>query len=175
MKQMFSRAVITLVALAALTALILPAMASAAVTPSKDEQRVMDLINTQRTKHDLPELVMNTDLVRSSGGHSAQMADKKYFSHDSYNGESFSDRIVRYGYTKTGYSSWHVGENIYWGTGLYSTPVAVVQAWMGSSAHRAVILDAKAKQFGVGKTFTATFKGHKNVSLYTLDTGARTK
>jgi len=175
MRQMLSRMLVAGMIISALVAWALPAVASAATVPTKNEQAVIDLVNAERTKRDLPALVVSEILVRSARGHSTQMANKKYFSHDSYNGESFSKRIIRYGYTRSGYSSWRVGEDIAWGTNIFSTPVAIVQSWMGSSAHRAVILDPKVKELGVGRAFTSSFKGQQNVTLYTLDTGARTK
>ena len=43
------------------------------------------------------------------------MAVRKYFEHDSPDGETWSSRIVRYGYTREGCSYWKAGENIYYG------------------------------------------------------------
>jgi len=192
MRQMVGRILVAGLMLSALIALTLPAFASAAsgtrdsdeyryretpvvptVTLSADEQMLLDLINDERAKKDLGALTMNPALVTSARAHSTEMASKKYFGHNSYNGERFDSRIARLGYAKTGYSSWRVGEDIYWGCNLFSSPVAVVQAWMASSAHRAVMLDANVTEIGVGKTFTGSFKGQTNVSIYTLDTGKR--
>ena len=55
--------------------------------------------------------------------HSADMGEQKYFEHNSPDGETWSSRIVRYGYTREGCSYWKAGENIYYGAGLYSSPV----------------------------------------------------
>ena len=194
MRQMLGRVLVAGLSLSALIALTVPAFASAVsvtrsasefryreapvvpvVVPTRDEQAVIDLVNDQRAKAGLHALTLNTTLTSSARGHSKEMASKKYFSHYSYNGERYDNRIVRYGYTRKGYSSWAADENIYWGCNLFSTPVAVVQAWMGSPTHRAVILDPKVTEIGVGATFTSSFKGQQNVTIYTLDAGSRTQ
>jgi uncharacterized protein YkwD len=172
-------------------ALTLPAMASSVATattsatsatsaPSsstvqltKDEQQLVDLINAARAKKGLKPVVVHAKLVASARGHSAEMATKKYFSHSSYNGEYFAKRIIRYGYAKTGYRYWLAGENIYWGSNIYSSPVAVMDTWMASSAHRAIILDPKFRDIGVGTGSCSSFSGQSNVTFYTLDVGRR--
>ena len=194
MRQMLGRMLVAGLALAALLALTLPSAAFGAstgrkasefryreapvvqvVVPTRDEQAVIDLVNDERAKAGLSALTLSSTLTKSARGHSKEMASKKYFAHDSYNGEAYDARIIRYGYSKSGYSFWAADENIYWGTNLFSTPVAVVQSWMGSTMHRAVILDPKVKEIGVGAVVTSSFLGQKNVTIYTLDSGCRTK
>ena len=70
------------------------------------------------------------------------MLDKGYFSHTSPTYGSPFDMMKSFGIT---YRS--AGENIAYG---YSTPQAVVNAWMNSSGHRANILNSSYKQIGVG-------------------------
>ena len=38
-------------------------------------------------------------LQKAARVHSREMIDRDYFSHDSYNGEPFFERLKRYGYT----------------------------------------------------------------------------
>ncbi len=90
-------------------------------------------------------------------------------------GETWSSRIVRYGYTRQGCSYWKAGENIYYGAGLYSSPCLVVRAWMASPAHRAVILTKVFRDIGVGAV--KTDDGYGNIDgvvwFFTLDLGRR--
>ncbi len=46
----------------------------------------------------------------ASRAHSAEMASQQYFSHNSYNGESFFRRLQQYGYKRAGCHLWMAGE-----------------------------------------------------------------
>ena len=73
---------------------------------------------------------------------SQDMYDKGYFDHTSPTYGSAFDMLRSFGIS---YRT--AGENIAYG---YSTPQAVVDAWMNSSGHRANILNASYTQIGVG-------------------------
>jgi len=156
---------------------VLPATASASVTLTTKEKRVVALINEIRADRGLAKLYVSTALVRGARNHSTEMGARQYFSHNSFSGESFSRRLIRFGYTRTGYTYWRVGENIAWGAGLYSTPEIVVDNWMHSAGHRAVILTTSFRSIGIGvKQCTDGFGGcSSTVSFYTLDLGRRIK
>ena len=165
--------VVILIAVVCSLALAAPALASTSL--NSYEKQVLALVNKQRAKHHLAKLWVNTKLVNSARAHSAEMGEKKYFSHDSPTGEKWSARIVRYGYTKTGFSYWKAGENIYYGSGLYSSPTVAVKAWMASKAHRAVILTKVYRNIGIGAVKTDTGYGscEGTVWFFTLDLGRR--
>lgn len=74
--------------------------------------------------------------------HSKDMADKNYFSHDSQDGRSFSQRI-----TAAGYNWSTVGENIAAGQG---TLAAVIDGWMASDGHCANIMSPAFHDIGLG-------------------------
>ena len=103
-------------------ALFLAAPALASSPLNTYEKQLVAAINKQRAKHGLAAVRVNSKLVDSARAHSADMAVRKYFEHDSPDGETWSSRIVRYGYTRDGCSYWKTGENIYYGSGLYSSP-----------------------------------------------------
>jgi len=157
--------------------LFLAAPALASTQLNRYEKQLFSLINKERTKRGLRELRLNARLVNSSRGHSTDMGQSNYFGHDSQNpqGESWSSRIVRYGYSRQGYSYWKAGEDIYWGAQLYSSPVACVDSWMHSPAHRAVILTKTFRDIGVGAYKTAS--GYQGVDgaawVFTMDVGRR--
>ena len=139
---------------------------------SAKEQLVIDLINRERAKYGLQPVRAQLALMKAARAHSAEMVQKRYFSHNSYNGDTFAQRDVRYGYARTGFSSWAAGENIAWGQGLLGTPQAIVDAWMHSTVHRQVILTAKYRDCGVG---IASGSYKSGAFFFTLDFGSRTK
>ena len=105
------------------------------------------------------------------------MLDKDYFSHNSYDGETFGERLKRFGYTPTGYSYFTVGENIAYGSGSYGSPDNIFDNWMNSPGHKANILNKKFRQIGIGAR-TGTFcpkpnKCYTGTTMYTVDFGTR--
>jgi len=151
------------------------APALATVQLNSYEKQVVSLVNKQRAKRGLAKLRVNARLVSAARGHSTEMGEVKYFAHNSANGESWSRRVIRYGYKRSGYSYWKAGENIYWGSSLYSSPVACVNAWMHSKAHRTVILTKRFRDIGVGAVKTCT--GYRGIDgtvwFFTMDVGRR--
>ena len=157
------------------TLVILPATASASITLTPKEKRVVALINKIRTKRDLPKLRVKPCLVRAARAHSAEMGEKQYFGHSSHNGDSYKRRLIKFGYKRAGYSYWAVGENIAWGSGVASTPEVVVDRWMHSKYHRAVILTKRFRNIGIGVRSYADGFGTcaYPVDFFTLDLGRR--
>lgn len=69
--------------------------------------------------------------------HANDMLQSGLSGHIGSDGSSPQARIADAGYPRSGYT----GEIVYWGTGSAATPSAALDAWMGSPAHRAIILD----------------------------------
>lgn len=68
------------------------------ITLSDAEKRSLDLHNQTRTSNGLPKFCVHPALQYAAHAHFKEMIDKDYFSHSSYNGETFfSDRLKRYG------------------------------------------------------------------------------
>jgi uncharacterized protein YkwD len=131
------------------------------------------LLNHARARHRLRPLRLHRRLGGAARGHSADMARRGYFSHDSRSGASFLDRIRRSGYLR-GARRWSVGENIAWGTGQLATPRAIVRAWMRSPGHRANILNRRFHEIGVGITYRAPVRvAGRSAATYTTDFGSR--
>ena len=97
---------------------------------------------------------MNAAVRTAARDHSVDMATLNYFSHTSYDGRTFSQRISNAGYT--GAYPW--GENIAAGQG---SPAAVVNGWMSSPDHCANIMNPGFRAIGVGYAFRpASTYGH---------------
>lgn len=95
-----------------------------------------------------PALAVSATLRVAARSHSEEMATHNYFSHTSYDGRTFSQRISAAGYT--GASPW--GENIAAGQ---SSPAAVVNGWMNSTGHCANIMNPSYRAIGVGYGYRA--------------------
>jgi uncharacterized protein YkwD len=131
------------------------------------------LLNKQRRAHRMRRLRVSKRLGHAARGHSAEMAARNYFSHNSQSGASFLDRIRRAGYLRHA-RRWSVGENIAWGTGRLSTPRAIVRAWMHSPGHRANILQRNFRQIGIGISGGAPVRAASGSgATYTTDFGMR--
>ncbi len=106
------------------------------------ERQVLELVNAERAKNGLQPLTLDAELCSYARVKSQDMHDNGYFDHTSPTYGSPFDMMRQFGIT---YAS--AGENIAMG---YSTPEAVVNAWMNSAGHRANILSSSYTRLGVG-------------------------
>ncbi len=132
------------------------------------ENRTLSLHNQTRANNGLGALCVNEKLTNAARSHSKEMIDRDYFSHNSYNGETFSARIKRFGY----YPYRAIGENIAWGSGSRGTPDSIFNGWMNSSGHKGNILNSNFKQIGVGTAY-GQYKSYSGVTMYTVDFGTQ--
>jgi uncharacterized protein YkwD len=119
-----------------------------ALTTDQMETSIGCLINAQRTSYGLQPVQPNSDLRQAALSHSDEMVQEGYFEHTSPAGVTFIDRIEQTGYMRNT-RSWVVGENLVWGTGSWSTPDALVTAWMNSPPHRENLLRPSFREIGI--------------------------
>ncbi len=162
------------IVVAVLATLVVAPASAHAISMTKAEKKVLALVNHARATHGLHKLKMVRSLERASRAHSREMVSSNYFSHNSYDGESFAARLIRFGYTPSGCTSWTVGEDIAFGYDSGGTPKAIFEAWMHSAPHRAVIYDKRFRNVGVGRA-KGTFRGISGMVFFTLDCGARSR
>ena len=87
-----------------------------------------------------PPVTWNGRLALAALGHSSNMAEVRYFSHNEKDGSDPADRATRAGYT------WRlVGENIASGN---RSPQEAVQAWLDSPGHCANIMNPGFTEMG---------------------------
>ena len=123
------------------------------------QRAVVCLINRQRRRHGLPRLRENQRLNRSAQGWTNVMVSHRDFSH----GADFSARISAVGFDWS-----NVGENIATG---YTTPAAVVRAWMASKGHCQNILNPQYRYVGTGVS-DRSIAGHSSLAgTWTQDFG----
>ena len=128
-----------------------PATAGTAPAPTisertRVENAVASRTNAERDKAGCPALRIDERLRQAARGHSEDMAERNYFSHDSPEGTTPWDRAKAAGYRDPS------GENIARG---YPDASSVVEAWMNSPGHRANILNCDSMAIGVGVDVTA--------------------
>ena len=108
------------------------------------EKEVVALVNAERAKYGLSALTLSENLCNKARIKSQDMADRNYFSHNSPTYGTPFEMMQSFGISYRA-----AGENIAQG---YSTPRAVVTAWMNSEGHRENILSSKYTHIGVGYT-----------------------
>jgi uncharacterized protein YkwD len=108
---------------------------------TEDEQRLLELTNQERKKHDVPPLGPNPTLFKVARGHSANMARQEKMKHE-LDGKNPYQRIKA-----AGYVYYTAGENIAKGEVELEE---IMKAWMESPTHRANILNAKFTELGLG-------------------------
>ena len=122
----------TLLVLAAATALTVSALVgSPAASASTTESALVTKINAARAAAGLPAVSVRADLVAAARRHSGAMAERNELYHSSLSGICCFRALA---------------ENV----GFGATPTVVHVAFMGSSGHRANILNPAMRQVGVG-------------------------
>lgn len=110
--------------------------------PGEVESELLRITNEERIGRGGEALSCDEKLTRAAFLHSQDMCDQGYFSHDSADGRSFTDRITAQGATYRA-----AGENIAQGQ---RTPSDVHASWMNSEGHRANILSSRFRRIGIG-------------------------
>jgi uncharacterized protein YkwD len=146
----------------------------ARVQLSSLESQLLGRINLTRLQHGLRALRLSASLTAAANQHSASMAQKGYFSHDSANGGSFFKRIASF-YSYRGYSTWSAGENLLWSSPDIS-PAAALRMWMNSPEHRANLLSRAWREMGLSAVHVVSAPGvygGDEVTIVTADFGVR--
>jgi uncharacterized protein YkwD len=113
---------------------------------------VLQLVNCARAANGLAPLSSNSQLDTAALNHANDMVTNGFFSHTGSSGSSVGDRV-----TATGFVWLAVGENIAAGQ---TSDQAVFDAWMGSTGHRANILNGSYTRMGLarlGNTWVQVF------------------
>jgi uncharacterized protein YkwD len=127
---------------------------------SGSEASLFNTMNAVRQSHGLPALRVDYHLVRAARGHSADMLRRQYFAHGSVAGRAVA----------AGARGPLFGEDLAWATRL--TAQWVVDHWLASPSHRAVLLRPGFRRVGIGIAF-GTFVGHGGAGVVTADFAGR--
>jgi uncharacterized protein YkwD len=141
-------------------------------TLARAARATLCLLNGQRAAQGLRPLSANRALNHSAARYARALVAFRFFSHVAPDGQTLQARISRSGYLRPGHG-YAYGENLAWGSGTRSTPVAIVRAWMGSPPHRANILAARYRNIGVGIAPGAPVSGVGRAASYVTHFGWR--
>jgi uncharacterized protein YkwD len=141
-------------------ALLISATAAQARGLTSSEASLLNTMNAVRKSHGLPALRVDYHLVRAARGHSADMMSRQYFAHGSVAGRAVS----------AGARGPLFGEDLAWATGI--TANWVVEHWLASPSHRAVLLRPGFRRVGIGYAF-GTFIGYGGAGVVTADFAGR--
>lgn len=119
---------------------------------SSVEQRVLELVNVERTSRGLHPLALEGRLNTAARAHSEHQAQVGTIFHVSPDGTTPGQRITAAGYA---FSAW--AENVAAG---HSSPEAVVAAWMRSPGHCKNLLNPAYVHLGIG--YVNTTSGYRH-------------
>jgi uncharacterized protein YkwD len=105
------------------------------------EQKMFDLVNSERVKVSLKQLVWDARISDAALAHSCDMFERRYFSHISPEGKDVGDRLI-----EAKISFFVAGENL-----AYAPDVLRAhEGLMNSPGHRANILNPQFGKIGIG-------------------------
>jgi len=110
------------------------------------EQRIFELINIERTSRGMQALVRDSNLANASSTHAHDMAANNFMSHIGSDGSRIADRAQRYDAVGSRFAEtlFHISGAPTW------TPELIVESWMNSPEHRAIILSVHYRLVGIG-------------------------
>ena len=132
---------------------------------------VVRTVNDEREARRLRELRVHFRLRRAARAHASAMVDQRRFAHVDELGRDLVDRLRAAGWLPRR-RAWRAGEALGWGTGRLSCPRAIVEAWLESPSHRAIVLGDYA-EIGVGAVIGAPEPAEPDAITYALAAGAR--
>lgn len=122
-------------------------MATACLTADDAERiadQVLQLVNLERSAADrgLAPVAMNDKLVNVAADYACRMIELDFFDHeDPFTGRGAADRAIA-----GKYSIFAIGENLAAGP---ESAAGVMESWMESPSHRAIILDPMWTEIGI--------------------------
>jgi cysteine-rich secretory family protein len=138
----------SVLAVVGLLGLFEPRLAAGASLDSA-EQDLVARINVFRAARGLPTLTVSDTLTAAAKWMSVDMGSRNYFAHTSLDGRSPTQRMADAGYPAFG--TW-TGEDLAAG---YTTTGDVLNGWINSPGHYAVLVNPQYHAIGVGRGYSA--------------------
>src|SRR6266550_8892725 len=136
----------TVLAVVGLLSLFTPQVAEGASLDGA-EQDLVARVNAFRSARSLPTLVVSDTLTSAAKWMSGDMGTRNYFAHTSLDGRSPTQRMADAGYPA--FSTW-TGEDLAAG---YTSTGDVLNGWINSPAHYAVLVNPHYRAIGVGRGY----------------------
>jgi uncharacterized protein YkwD len=118
-----------------------------AATRARAETAAVCVVNKVRRRSGRRSLTRSGQLYQAAQAHADDMVRERYFAHVSKAGTTVTDRVKPTGFLSGG--AWKVGENLAWGSGPLSTPIAIVQSWLDSPGHRQNLMRRSYREAGL--------------------------
>jgi uncharacterized protein YkwD len=153
--------------------------AGANLRPTTSDQHALAvatlcLVNGIRAADELGPLHSNHELARVASGEAHQLVTLDYFADVSPTGVTPLAMITAARYPRPA-RPFSYGQNLAWGTEAGATPASIVEAWMASPPHRAIILEPAFRDVGVAALASvpaAKAQGHPGAT-YAMEFGRR--
>jgi hypothetical protein len=120
-----------------------------AATLDSGESDLLAQVNSFRASRGLSTLVVSDSLTLAAKWMATDMAVHNYFAHTSLDGRSPTQRMADAGYPA--FSTW-AGEDLAAG---YAGAAQVLQGWINSPAHLAVLTNPAYRAIGIGRSYSA--------------------
>lgn len=151
--------------IALLFALLALAAGSSTATAHPLRARALESgINDVRAERGCEPLRVQAGLERAAGRLARLLLADGELNHDA--GTPFGERLAL---AAPAAHLW--GENLAWGSGESAGPDEIVQGWLNSSEHRAIMLDCRFSRVGIGIA-SGTFGEHRDSTVYAADFAA---
>lgn len=113
------------------------------------ESDLLSQVNSFRAARGLSTLVVSDSLTLAAKWMATDMSVNNYFAHTSLDGRSPTQRMADAGYPA--FSTW-AGEDLAAG---YSSATQVLQGWINSPAHLAVLTNPAYRAIGIGRSYSS--------------------
>lgn len=113
---------------------------SQTVCPTAEELDVLDLINQERAIAGLGPVTMDARLIDSARRHADDMEQGCFLSHTGSDGSTAASRMSDAGYPSPNNEAAGAGQ---------TTPQGIVDGWMASTGHRAILLSPSSVHVGI--------------------------
>src|SRR5690242_21045623 len=120
-----------------------------AATLDSGESDLLSQVNSFRASRGLSTLMVSDSLTVAAKWMATDMAVNNYFSHTSLDGRSPTQRMADAGYPA--FSTW-AGEDLAAG---YTSAAQVLQGWINSPAHLAVLTNPAYRAIGIGRAYSS--------------------
>ena len=120
-----------------------------AATLDRGESDLLSQVNSLRASRGLSRLVVSDSLTLAAKWMATHMSVNNYFAHTSLDGRSPTQRMADAGYPA--FSTW-AGEDLAAG---YTSAAQVLQGWIDSPAHLAVLTNPAYRAIGIGRSYSA--------------------
>jgi hypothetical protein len=120
-----------------------------AATLDSGENDLLAQVNSFRASRGLSTLVVSDSLTLAAKWMATDMAVNNYFAHTSLDGRSPTQRMADAGYPA--FATW-AGEDLAAG---YTAAPEVLQGWLNSPAHLAVLTNPAYRAIGIGRSYSS--------------------